>query len=271
MADWQPRRAETINLPIRIIQNGKMPRLGRRDGDTRPDFVLWGDSHADALVPAFDQAAFDHRASGVALTRGATPPLVGLHMNAPGANGPNWAFRDAAVAYLQRERPACVVLAARWSGLMTWNCGSDGKPATNATEKEQCLAKALSETITTVLNAGVERVWILEEVPSQRFNVPKQLALHELFGWQDVRPVSQEEFATATEPIALLFQRLTNERVSYLDVAALLRKASESSLLVDGACAYSDDNHISATAARALAPYLDPIFDGIRSSHELGR
>ncbi len=269
MADWQPRRAETINLPIRIIQSQSriMPRLGRADGDTRPDFVLWGDSHADALVPAFDKAAFDHHASGVALTRGATPPLVGLHMNAPGANGPNWAFRDAAVAYLQRERPPCVVLAARWSGLMTWNCSSGGKTATTAHEREQCLVKALSETIATILNAGVERVWILGEVPSQRFNVPKQLALHELFGWQDVRSVSEAEFVKVTAPVAQLFQQLVNDRVSYLDVAVLLRQASENSLMVDGACAFSDDNHISASAARALAPYLAPLFDELSSSH----
>jgi hypothetical protein len=188
-------------------------------------------------------------------------------MNAPGANGPNWAFRDAAVAYLQRERPLCVVLVARWSGLMTWNCSSGGKTASTAPEREQCLAKALSETIATILNAGVERVWILGEVPSQRFNVPKQLALHELFGWQDVRSVSEAEFVTVTAPVAQLFQRLVNDRVSYLDVAVLLRQASENSLMVDGACAYSDDNHISASAARALAPYLAPLFDELSSSH----
>jgi peptidoglycan/LPS O-acetylase OafA/YrhL len=261
MADWQPRRAETIDLPLRTIQSGVMPRIGRQDGVGRPDFVLWGDSHADALVPAFDQAALDHDRSGVALTRGATPPLVGVRSVTSAANGPNWAFRDAAVAYLQRERPRCVVLAARWIGGLTTARLSDGRPPSTPQEKEECQSKAISETLETLFNAGVEQVWILGEVPAQRFNVPKQLALHELFGWQDVHPASQSEFVDATTPVAQLFQRFISDRVSYLDAAALLGRVSENGLMVNGVCAYSDDNHISATAARAIAPYLAPIFE----------
>lgn len=267
MADWQPRRSETINLPIRVVQSGTMPRIGRRHGVGGPDFVLWGDSHADALVPAFDEAANQYAKSGIALTRGATPPLVGLRMGKPGGNGPNWEFRDAAVAWILRERPSCVVLVARWSGLLTGEWTNDGRTASDIQEKHARLSRALSDTLTTLVNAGVERVWIVGEVPSQRFNVPKQLALQELFGWQDVRPLSNEEFAKTTEPLAHVFQQVVNDRVSYLDMAALLREASDNSLLVDGACAYSDDNHISATAAKAIGRQLAPIFEEMHKSH----
>lgn len=266
MSDWQTRHKETIELPIAVVKSGVMPRVGRRDTDVPPDFALWGDSHADALVPAFDDAARERGLSGIVLTRGATPPLLGIRYTEPDPYGPNWAFPDAAIERIRRERPRCVVLAALWSDLMKYDLLVNDHLVTDAAAKEACVTESLNTTLTALFDAGVEHVWILEEVPSQRFNVPKQLALQALFGWQDSRAISEPEFRQKTAPVAQIFKQFSSSRVATFDLAEVLKKISQDGLLIGEDCVYCDHSHISNTAARAIASHLGPIFATCGSS-----
>jgi hypothetical protein len=260
MDDFQPRRRDTIDLPIQTIRAGVMPRIGKREDAEPPAFVLWGDSHADALVPAFEEAAHRHGISGIALTRGATPPLVAIRYASNGEHPPNWQFRDAAVARIQQERPPCVVLAARWSGLLQGNLMLGDQVASTLGDREKLISLALQQTLSLIFEAGASHVWLLGEVPTQQFNVPKQLALRELFRGPPVVPLGRTAFEAETLPMTLILKQATNARVSFLDLAAVIEDVSRGSLVIGRAPLYSDDTHLSATAAAAIGPALDVIF-----------
>jgi len=262
-ADFQDRRRETIDLPIAVVNDGVMPRLGVRSNAAPPAFVLWGDSHADALVPAFDVAAKEWGLSGIALTRGATPPLVGITSSNPGRHPPQWDFRDAAIKRIERERPSCVVLAARWSSLLKCDLSRDGQVACTPEERCAFVAQSFKETIDKLSGAGASHIWILGEVPTQRFNVPKQLGLRELFGWQDVTPRSFADHQAALAPMAKAFESMVNDNVSYLDLGQVVTQACHKGLLINGSPAYCDDTHLSATAARNIRSQLSPIFESM--------
>ena len=83
------------------------------EGGGGPDFLLSGDSHARAMMPAIDAAAKLAGHKGLAATRAACAPLLGV-VRSGGADCAR--FNESVVAEL-RERPdiATVVLHARWS------------------------------------------------------------------------------------------------------------------------------------------------------------
>jgi hypothetical protein len=260
MSDWQPRQLETMKLPIATVRSGTMPRIGLRDDTRPPSFALWGDSHADALVPAFDLAARERGVSGIVLTRAATPPLLGIRYAEPDPYGSNWEFPEAAVDRIRRERPGCVVLAALWSDLMKYDLFIDGRIVASQAAKQACVMESITKTLKALFDAGVGQVWILKEVPSQRFNAPKQLALHALFGWQDIRAIPGPDFRQRVAVLDRIFDQVSTSRVSFLNLAEVLQEVSDDGLLIGGDSAYCDDSHLSATAARAIAPYIGQIF-----------
>jgi hypothetical protein len=82
-----------------------------------PSFVVWGDSHAGALLPAVEEAALEYGLAGELSALNDCPPLLGLERA-------RWSDRscahrnDAMVQHLRTTGIRTVILAARWaSGL----------------------------------------------------------------------------------------------------------------------------------------------------------
>jgi len=87
-------------------------------GDARvdPSFVLWGDSHARAILPALHDRAMRAGVSGVAFFHGGVPAILGVDMlpKSPGFDGALW--NERVLAYVtNRPELQTVVLAGMWS------------------------------------------------------------------------------------------------------------------------------------------------------------
>lgn len=143
---------------------------------------------------------------------------------------------------------------------MKYDLFIDGRIIASESEKRACIVESMTNTLAALLDAGVRQVWILKEVPSQRFNAPKQLALHALFGWQDIRAIPAPDFRQRVTILDQIFDQVSTSRVSFFDLAAALKNASGDGLLIGGDCAYCDNSHLSATAARAIALHIGQIF-----------
>ena len=79
-------------------------------------FAVFGDSHADALIPAFDLIATEKALSyGYSATAGC-PPLLGLDVS-KGAYSDNTClnFTKAQYEFANKYRPSVIFLVARWS------------------------------------------------------------------------------------------------------------------------------------------------------------
>ena len=81
---------------------------------TKPSFLLWGDSHAMALVPGFDKNAKKYGLSGFILTHSSCPPLLGIDDSNSPYDEPE--FNNNVIIFIKAHPEIkTVILAAAWS------------------------------------------------------------------------------------------------------------------------------------------------------------
>lgn len=241
--------------------------------DSAPSFVLVGDSHAEALAASLDAAALRLRLSGRLIARSGCPLLLGLEPQRGTPLSQQCVDLAAAVLdYVRAEGIRTVVFASRWN---YYTCG-EPKPdcgytqnirvpgeawAASLTQREQVLAAALRQTLSAYRDAGVELRFVAQ--------VPHQL--------HDPRAVFEAHFAgqgDALDAMALpveahrafggrtlaMLQRAVSDRpgAAVLDPSAVL--CADGGLCRFGtaeASFYSDDDHLSAGAARVLTDWAE--------------
>jgi peptidoglycan/LPS O-acetylase OafA/YrhL len=263
-SDSHPYANDTFNRPISFMRNGPLAIIGDSKSPCRPVFALWGDSHADALVPAFDLEAKQFHVSGYAITRASTPPLDGLDIRCYGADGHTYSsdneFRRAALERLAAEAVPIVVLAGRWSAILAGDFSMRGVRPHNQAEKENMLAEALIATKDTLVRHGTKQVWIVTEVPTQPFHVPKYLAFRHLFGSRNTLPINEAEFAQKTEPTRQIFSRAREAGLGICDISHHFFIDGNGCVLQDDVPMYKDHTHLSSKGAEVVSVSLKPIF-----------
>jgi len=87
--------------------------IGSETGEV--ELLLWGDSHAIALIPAVHTWLQERGKRGVLVTRAATPPVVDLVLSTKHSlreRGPEWAALT--VEYIRKHKIPTVLIASRW-------------------------------------------------------------------------------------------------------------------------------------------------------------
>src|SRR5262249_49363581 len=148
-----------------------------------PDFVLWGDSHAAAIAPAFQALAKETSSMGWLLYHSGCAPLLGVVRGDSGVSGCA-EFNDAAIDAIERNDIRVVVLAARWEidalGRTAWEL-DEGLPqvfiqdsdsrAKSLTENQAVFARGLSRTLVRLKQARCN-VLLLLDVPNTSLDTP---------------------------------------------------------------------------------------------------
>ena len=201
-------------------------------GSDNPSFVLWGDSHAGALLPAVEYAASVRNRSGIFAGFNACPPLFIAPSTLPGRDGDNCLKRNRAVSEKIAKDGAIqvVILAAFWSSS----------------------SYEISEgSLREVLDAmGGKRVFLLADVPTPGFAVPLTLALRE--GSNTLPPP-----IFPTRDIPALRAALEYPNVTMIPLAPALCDNGSCPPERNGHALYADGNHISDYASREImGPYL---------------
>lgn len=260
-SDFQPRRRETIELSVADMRAGRIAQIGIRDLATPPAFVLWGDSHADSLVPVFDAIATEHHVTGIVLTRAATPPVIGLSVLDGHEISRDAGLAAAGDAVTSRRVPV-VVLAAHWSAYLEPRCTLrlGVEAAADAVGKLRLMERGLRETVATLRASGVRHIWILQEVPVQPYHVPRALAWARLCGSELPQGTTTGEHATRVANISTMITSLSGPSVSTIDLAPAILASPQLGLLNDdGLPAYFDNSHVSVAGTALLRPLLEPI------------
>ncbi len=240
-------RAGIHELTAADIRHGRLIRIGNQDSRVPISLLLWGDSHAMAASPAFDQFLKGEGLAGLQATASATAPVLGAYWQNEFTNPKEAeAFNDAVFSYVKQHRISNVILVAYWEYY------SDDKGSTS-------LDSALISTVKQLVDAGAQP-WILLQVPHPGFDVPKGLAKRSIFnsdlshllaapvGWNGLR--GDGEF---------LLNKIEAAGAHILDPRPCFMNSAQSNLLVEksGIALYRDDHHLSATGAKmVLAPFL---------------
>ncbi|GCL66254.1 acyltransferase family protein [Pseudaquabacterium pictum] len=256
--------------PPRRPVDGRLCKLGA-EGGALPSFVVWGDSHAETLFPAFNAAAAQAGASGVAFMRRGCPPLVGVRqLRDRLADCPETA--EAFFRYLaDHPHVRQVVLVARWAVYAMGHRfrqepgpavfigdGFDAAPSTAG--NRPVFERGLVRSLDRLAALGVQ-VTVVAQVPETEHLVP--LALARAVALQrtvDLAPAQQDYQARQAVVEALFQQHLPPRQVAVLRPASVLCPADRCAVVIDGAPVYRDTNHLTRSGALALTSVFQPLF-----------
>lgn len=242
------------------------------DPAASPTVVVWGDSHAAALVPGLRD---EFRRLGVA-------GLQRTHVTCPGVPGYRIplrvrpALRNDCVRYnagvfdevlaLAAKRPVSLILAARWipylaEAPMIWSQKTALDRMENGittTEARAALERPL-DTMLGELRTRNVRVLIVAQVPEQPFPAARCLYRGRGAACEVTRAAAASYRAGMVSMLTELAQRHDNVRIA--DVFDSVCDATGCDPRRDGEVLYLDADHLNDVGSRFVASHLRPQLD----------
>ncbi len=225
------------HVDLASIVEDRLPEIGAKEGPLR--CMVWGDSHALALVPMVHQLCQEAGVRGVQLTHSATPPLVDFDPKAsPFLSENPRALSKAAVRYALDHRVPLVIMAAHWTN----DCHN---PLFEA---------SLRKTVSQLVEGGV-RVVLVKDVAAQEHSVPVMLARAVMHGRDTATVgVSLDKHRAANQPVDRILDDLASDpRVVVVDPAsAFVTPDGLWRVEHDGQALYRDQHHLTSAGATRL-------------------
>jgi hypothetical protein len=161
----------SIRTSIEDIKADRLHPLGTESAGA-VNVVIWGDSHAMVLTPAFDEVLKELGLKGAAATYTSSPPLIDFYRETEfGLKRDALEFNREVVDYIRRNRVEHVFIAAHWKFYHDFPVDS------GQGDYEQQIAA----TVTAVVEAGA-KPWVMLQAPRHLQHVPKLLLHARMFG-----------------------------------------------------------------------------------------
>ena len=249
----------------------------------RPDAVLWGDSHARALIPGVAAAFAAHGEAALVFAMGGCPPILNVEVEErPPLGGfeslraalDRWSARcpernAAALRWIAEHRIATVILAAHWIAYADTSkvptavashltLADPRRP--RLTDEAEIVESNLAATLDALQRAGV-RVYVLDDAPQQDIDVPVALASDARLGRGPRRGISLAAYERQQAVATGILERLrAHYGFTILRPQDILCAQGECLLTKDGQALYQDDEHLSPPGALAIVPALAPLW-----------
>ncbi len=240
------------------------------------NFLLWGDSHADMLMPGIALAAGSARRRGLAATHIGCPPLIGVQSTVNGL--PCTQFKTAVWSWLdQRKDIDLVIIGARWaffvegtrfggeSGAgveLRWLGNVADRPP--SVDNAELVEAALTDVVDRLVASG-RQVVLIGPVPEVGRPLPLDTARRALMGLEMPAALPAAIFKARGGRSEAILMRIAGRspQVRYLPMSDLFCDAEQCSAHAqDGTPLYYDDDHLTRTAAETLLlPRLGEIWD----------
>ena len=238
------------------------------------DFLLWGDSHAEALLPAVEAAAIRAGKSGFATILTGCAPL--LHVDRVDEGPPTRcsAYADAVMTFLPgRDDLPLVILSARWE-LSARGTRSDEPsraallvnrahdlPSGRFADNFAAFTAGIADTVAAIGATG-RRTVILGSVPEIGWSVPDGLGQSLVLGRPAPAAPDAAVVAARNARSDAVFAALASRPgVAYLPLAPILCTPVCAVTDAAGRPAYIDDDHMSRAGAAGLL--AGPLHDAI--------
>lgn len=268
-SDIEPRRHGCFNLSADDVEEGRACAIGNTDV-AATTFMLWGDSHADALLPAFDVVAARAGRKGLFIAHGRCPPL--LHLSLTDEPTERCAqLNDAALKIAMQKQMTEIILVARWAYYdQGTGYGPDAlevrhlidldSPPHADESQHATFARIVERTVRVLVTAG-KKVVIVAPVPEPGIDVPEVMALAAAYGSHAHLGPSLSDYRARN---AFVLRDLANLHETYgvtiVDPASVLCATGRCALMRDGKPLYFDHHHMSAYGALQLAGLFKPAF-----------
>ena len=228
-----------------------------------PEFLLWGDSHAENLRESFGQAAKLIGISGVQATRAGCPPMLGVaRKDLPPSQCVE--FNEAVLRVAANSSVKKVVLVARWA---FWAEGTRylheqganpkliNKQNLAADSSTQYVFKEGLDRLLSALSALGKEIVIVASIPEVGWDVPTVLGM-EL--WQGREIHAEPALAEYWSRNRFVFELFTKLQPTYnfklIFPHEVLCDTRLCRVTVNQQPLYCDTNHLSERGQRLLVP-----------------
>jgi hypothetical protein len=234
-------------VPFSQALAGRFTPIGTRQTNAPLDVLIWGDSHALAMMPVLDELCVQGSRNAALACFPSTPPVLagGQYGGAKfGFDGKTYDIARVVLDFITKSRPKIVIMTAGW-GLY---------PATDS-YKTQLLA-----TVRGALESGA-KVYVLKDVPGPQFDAPRVVAITAFFGGDlESLGMAPAQLEAETQNMAETFDRISQMGATVFDPAGLfLNQKGVYGVIKDDKVLYMDGSHLTVEGAMLLAPLFKPI------------
>jgi peptidoglycan/LPS O-acetylase OafA/YrhL len=266
-----------FQLPGDEERYGELCRIGDTNRAAKGQFVVWGDSHAEALVPLFNTLGRAYGAQGAVFDHALCVPVEGVHQTPP-ADGCE-EEKAFALSYIRDYDIRQIILVARWSyyvrggprGLLSALISDSTTDSLSAPDAEKVFERNLTLMVEQLSREGRE-VTIVEQVPEQpAFNIRDAFyrAVHtgQALEMRGISTADHEAYQAPANSVIESLATLPGVRIA--DPATLLcKKGGRCDLENNGQFIYRDEDHISTVGAMSLEPLFTPVFKNMGLSNK---
>lgn len=252
--------------------NGKNNKIGSdceigAAGD--PQFLLFGDSHAQAIATEVADLARRQNLAGHALIAGGCPATVDLNAYQATVFSKCIEHYAGFDAWLANPSIKTVVMVTRWATYDT------GETMPNESRKSRrvfgpgdtnrnAFEDRVFHTVDKIRAAG-KNVAIIGPIPELGFNLPAEMTKALMQHRSPVIPIDRQSFDLRQAGVMDMLARL--DKIDGVDVFyphTLLCDEAQCRTELDGKALYVDDDHLSPEGARFLEPLLKQALAGRR-------
>ena len=251
------------------------PTLGASPEEAERQMLIWGDSHALALLPLLEELALEYNTCLHIAAHPSTPPLLDVYTERIGKPFRNWG--DLVLNYAKENAISDVLVHARWRIYTEGPPDGDMRSLVSTTtthsrtpaQAEEVFLPALKHTLEALEEQNM-KVALMDDVPFQPKSVPETVILA---GSRGIDPNTlgprREAQQTLTRRIDdLIQQAIEGTSVVHLDPDPILldEKTDRFALLRDGKILFTDQHHLSPNGTRQVRPLLEPFFADPRTA-----
>jgi peptidoglycan/LPS O-acetylase OafA/YrhL len=287
-----PEVAMTPTMPLAAKANGLIgieppwANCSTLGCDGPPAFVLWGDSHANAIAGLCDELARSRGLSGQCFAAAGIHPLLGVWDNQRQKREIQLEWNVRIVEWIKKKKVPNVIIVSRWEyavpSSVHWLAQFEGmnedvrgdlettrmacviqderSPDVSLDDSHRVWQEHFRETVSALESAGT-RVWFLMQVPFQ----PDRPRPGKIRGIPaKVYETQQYEINKVLKSCAAPMLTVIGPGKCWFDKDGLSCTGDS------GGSYYMDKNHVSSYGAKKLlSPLLEPVFDQIKKNLRL--
>lgn len=265
-SDHEARIRECFGLTADDVHKGRLCPIGANV--QQASFLLWGDSHADALIPAVQNIAKREGRRGLFAGTDSCPPLLGVKRADTAKCA---AFNNAVGKIATSKSIKEVILEARWAKNAEGSSFGQ-EPAgrvrlyddisAGRTEREtrDVFFRGLDRTVLALTRAG-KKVILVASVPEVGFPVPAYLAHAKMADPNAKLTTSAAVYRERQKFVLWAFTQMHKRygiEVVYPD--RVLCRDGACQVALNGRPLYRDAHHLTTFGARQLTPLLASVF-----------
>jgi len=251
---------------VDVVDDGKLLKLlGEQSDYPVVPVLVWGDSHANALMPMLQKLCEAHKVNLYCAVSNGYTPLIG---NGELPEDRATRLGNKVFELVKKNGIKEVILVGRWNGYVfgTSTLRGEVKVSAELLERQRMFETIFKHTVESLRAAGV-RVHVMKQVPLQNFNVPHTMAnmmRYEGAGETAFKKMSvlKEAHKKRQRFVDGVIDRSKRQGVQVYDPTGYFaRGGSHCRMEIDGVPLYRDRDHLSKLGAMQLEPMFEPLFE----------